>query len=198
VRVNEEKTSNAATGAETQKDETTPAFDLSTLPPIESIDAGTDVSAFLQSGVPAEMARAALRRAWAADPTIRDFIGLSENSWDFTAPNAILGFGPLSAEDASRAMAQLSGKVKDVVKKIAAIEPPAERGQAKAQQNDPATPKQPASSEQDEREKKPAELAAASNSVQRNKENIATQQNEMESSAITVPTRRNHGSALPE
>jgi hypothetical protein len=144
------------------------------------------------------MTRAALRRAWAADPTIRDFIGLSENSWDFTAPNTILGFGPLSAEDASRAMAQLSGKVKDVVKQMAAIEPPAELVQAKVPQNAPATLKQTASREQDELEKKPAQLADTSNSVQRNKENIATQQNEVESSASIVPTRRNHGGALPE
>src|SRR5215475_13430553 len=34
-----------------------------TLPPIESIDAGTDVSAFLRPGVPAELTQAALRRA---------------------------------------------------------------------------------------------------------------------------------------
>src|ERR1044071_6626407 len=103
-----EETKSGESGTKAQEDAIAPAFDPSTLPPIESIDAGTDISAFLRSGVPAEMTRAALRRAWAADPTIRDFIGLSENSWDFTAPNSIPGFGPLSAEDASRAMAQLS------------------------------------------------------------------------------------------
>ena len=29
------------------------------------------------------------------DPVIRDFIGLSENSWDFNAPDGIPGFGSL-------------------------------------------------------------------------------------------------------
>lgn len=29
------------------------------------------------------------------DPVIRDFIGLSENSWDFTDPDSIPGFGSL-------------------------------------------------------------------------------------------------------
>ena len=53
-----------------------PAFDLSTLPPIESITAETDIRAFLAPGVPAEMRLAALRRAWAADPKVRDFVGL--------------------------------------------------------------------------------------------------------------------------
>jgi len=50
------------------------------------------------------LTRAALRHAWASDPAIRDFIGLAENQWDFNDPNAILGFGPLSASDNLRAL----------------------------------------------------------------------------------------------
>ena len=52
-----------------------PAFDVASLPPIESIGAGTDISAFMQAGVPTALRHAALRRAWIADPAIRDFIG---------------------------------------------------------------------------------------------------------------------------
>jgi len=69
--------------------------DLSELPPIESIDAATDIAAFLRKGVPQELSRAALRRVWSADPAIRDFVGLAENAWDFNDPNAMPGFGPL-------------------------------------------------------------------------------------------------------
>jgi len=69
--------------------------ELSNLPPIESIDAATDITAFLRKGVPQELSRAALRRAWSADPAIRDFVGLAENAWDFNDPNAMAGFGPL-------------------------------------------------------------------------------------------------------
>jgi hypothetical protein len=72
-----------------------PALDVSTLPPIESITADSDIRAFLQSGVPAELTKAALRRVWTSDPAIRDFVGIAENQWDFTDPNAIPGFGPL-------------------------------------------------------------------------------------------------------
>jgi hypothetical protein len=72
-----------------------PERDLSNLPPIESIDAVTDVTAFLREGIPQELRRAALRRAWSADPVIRDFVGLAENAWDFNDPNAMPGFGPL-------------------------------------------------------------------------------------------------------
>ena len=74
-------------------------FDLSQLPSVESITAETDIRAFLAPGVPVELVRAALRRGWAADPAIRDHIGLSENSWDFNAPSAMPGFGPLEMTD---------------------------------------------------------------------------------------------------
>jgi Protein of unknown function (DUF3306) len=56
-----------------------PAFDMTTLPPIDSITAASDVRAFLAAGVPEDATRAALRRAWLTDPTIRDFVGLAEN-----------------------------------------------------------------------------------------------------------------------
>lgn len=82
-----------------------PTVDLSALPPIEEITATTDIRAYLAPGVPAELTRAALRRAWVADPTIRDFVGIAENQWDFNDPNGIPGFGPL--EDAGRLVAQL-------------------------------------------------------------------------------------------
>jgi hypothetical protein len=78
------------------------AFDPTKLPPIETITAETDIRAFLAPGVPPELTRAALRRAWAADPKIRDFIGLSENSWDFNAPGAVTGFGSLEMTDELR------------------------------------------------------------------------------------------------
>ena len=68
-----------------------PEFDIASLPPIESINALTDVTAFLRQGVPAELTRAALRRVWTADPAIRDFVGLAENAWDFTDPDGDAG-----------------------------------------------------------------------------------------------------------
>jgi hypothetical protein len=90
---------------------TPPAFDPATLPPLESITAESDIRAFLAPGVPAELTRAALRRAWSADPRIRDFVGLAENAWDFTAPDAIGGFGPLAMTDeVKRALTNLVGR----------------------------------------------------------------------------------------
>jgi hypothetical protein len=71
-------------------------FDPTSLPAIETIGADTDITPFLQAGVPEELTRSALRKAWAKDPAIRDFIGIAENQWDFNDPDGIPGFGPLA------------------------------------------------------------------------------------------------------
>ena len=81
---------------------TEPAFDLSQLPPIKSITAETDIRGFLAPGVPADLRLAALRRAWAADPKVRDFVGLNDYDFDFHTPGAIYGFGPLEMTDELR------------------------------------------------------------------------------------------------
>lgn len=101
----EEAEAKAAVAEAAPKDAAAPAkasepqadFDPASLPPVESITSVSDVTAFLRAGVPAELSRAALRRVWTVDPAIRDFVGLAENAWDFTDPNAMPGFGPLDA-----------------------------------------------------------------------------------------------------
>jgi len=89
----------------------TPAFDITKLPSLDSITEATDVRAFLAPGVPAGLTRAALRRAWAADPAIRNFVGLQENDWDFTAPNGLTGFGELPpGTDLKKLVARVLGE----------------------------------------------------------------------------------------
>jgi hypothetical protein len=86
------------------------ACDATALPSLASIEAQTDITVFLRSGVPAELQIAALRRAWTVDPAIRDFKGLSENDWDFTGPSSVPGFGELGPEvDIDRMVAQIFG-----------------------------------------------------------------------------------------
>ncbi|RWI23977.1 MAG: DUF3306 domain-containing protein [Mesorhizobium sp.] len=67
------------------------------LPRIEDLTAESDLSAFLRKGVPKMLKRAALRKMWSLDPTIRDYIGPSEYGWDFNEPGSMAGFGPLKA-----------------------------------------------------------------------------------------------------
>lgn len=196
-----------------QSESAPPAIDPATLPPIESIMAGTDISVFLRAGVPAELTRAALRRAWATDPNIRDFIGLSENSWDFTANDGVPGFGPLSAEDASRLMVEftskakeVAGKAKEVVERIDALEPkPVQTTELPAESGAP--PVRSAEGERKTDQSAQDELrqvtdrsndVALKYSVQRDKEYIATQQALSDRDANTPPTPRGHGRALPK
>src|SRR5882762_1576123 len=87
------------------------AFDLAALPSIESITAATDIRAFLAPLVPSALKHAALRRVWAADTKIRDFVGLADYDWDFNAPGSMAGFGPLESTDAlRRQLADLIGR----------------------------------------------------------------------------------------
>lgn len=120
--------------AEPQSEPATPeaidgesAFDLSSLPSIDEIDAATDITAFLRKGIPQELSRAALRRAWASDPAIRDFVGLAENAWDFNDPTAMPGFGPLdcTSEELAALVDRIVGGVREAVELLpdAPIEP---------------------------------------------------------------------------
>jgi Protein of unknown function (DUF3306) len=77
------------------------------LPSIEAIEFASDIKAFLAPDVPLELTRTVLRRAWRGDPAIRDFIGLSENAWDFNARGGVPGFGSLGPEEVRRLVTQL-------------------------------------------------------------------------------------------
>ena len=100
---------------------TEPEIDLSTLPAIDAITAATDITAFLRKGIPPELSRAALRRAWATDPAIRDFVGLAENAWDFNDPTAMPGFGPLdySPDQLAALVDRIVGGVQTAVDQLA-------------------------------------------------------------------------------
>jgi hypothetical protein len=84
-------------------------FDPASVPPIESITADTDIRAFLAPGVPGELACGALRRAWATDPKIRDFVGPADYDWDFNDPGSLPGFGSL--EMTTDELRQISAQV---------------------------------------------------------------------------------------
>ncbi len=117
------------------------AFDLSSLPPIDEISATTDITAFLRKGIPQELSRAALRRAWASDPAIRDFVGLAENAWDFNDPTAMPGFGPLdcSSEELAALVDRIVGGVREAVKSLPDAPVESSNSAAESHQADEAT-----------------------------------------------------------
>jgi hypothetical protein len=180
-----------------------PAFDPASLPPLESIVANSDIRAFLRPGVPAGLTRAALRRAWSADPAIRDFIGLSENSWDFTAPNGVPGFGPLDPAEVPRLLAEVFGpetreKVQsalEAVDHVADSPMPASKSADSAEKLQAATPADdlPADSAL------PAPTEASKQDLPPSKgDDVAVQNSSPEPSQSLAQSRRGHGGALPE
>ena len=84
-------------------------FDLSSLPPIESLTIESDFKAFLHRKVPLELRSAALRRAWSLDPAIRDFIGPADYAWDFNAPDGVPGFALELGGDAMKLLSHALG-----------------------------------------------------------------------------------------
>jgi Protein of unknown function (DUF3306) len=85
------------------------AFDASTLPPIESLTAETDITPFLRPQVPAALRRAALRRVWTLDPAIRDYVGPADYAWDYNAADGMAGFSLELGGDVKRLLAQAIG-----------------------------------------------------------------------------------------
>ncbi|UPY37816.1 DUF3306 domain-containing protein [Sediminicoccus sp. KRV36] len=76
-----------------------PEFDLASLPPIETLDASSDFTQFLKPGVPQALRAAALRKAWTADPLIRDYMSPLDYAWDFNTPGGLPnGFSNVLAE----------------------------------------------------------------------------------------------------
>ena len=182
-----------------------PEFDLASLPSLDSIAAATDVRAFLSPGVPQQLARAALRRAWAADPAIRDFKGLAENDWDFTDPTAMPGFGELPpGYDIKKLVAQIFShdeKPADPAAESQSLETTevhiAEEIAVPAPQTEAALPagmeREPGLAEISEGEQQVAQVDL----VQRDN-NIASHKSNRDDDTEEVKSRRQHGGALPQ
>lgn len=159
-----------------------PPFDPATLPPVDSIVAGSDIRAFLQKGVPAELTKAALRRAWTTDPAIRDFIGIAENQWDFTDPASIPGFGALDATGRlPQLVAQAMGKLTDV-QKAAAVSQDSPASGARAGDAPAKSPQDAMRAQQDPAGENTFEVAASQHP---------------EPASGLAPARKGHGGALP-
>ena len=146
-------------------------FDLTSLPPVESLTIESDFKAFLHRKVPLELRSAALRRAWSLDPAIRDFIGPADYAWDFNAPDGVPGFALELGGDAMKLLSHALG-----------LDAPAPKPEAEPQDEAPAMAEAPAPE---------APPAASSFS-------IAEAAPEAEASPEAPMERlRRHGSALP-
>jgi hypothetical protein len=184
-------------------------FDPASLPPIDSITAATDIRAFLAREVPLNLTRAALRRAWLADPAIRNFIGPAENAWDFNDPDGVPGFAPLSAQDLKQIV---TGLMDTVVPETAAATPEAVNLSTpgaipladpdKSNANN-ATPvehvrQEIAGSPTEDKQQSLVLKSSAEPSAQNNSECAAVRYEGRPPQDTPAPTRRRHGRAMPE
>jgi hypothetical protein len=184
----------AATGVEAAigQSETAAAadapFDPASLPSIDAIGVDTDIRGFLQSRVPAELTRAALRRAWASDPAIRDFIGIAENQWNFNDPEAMPGFGPLEeGYDVSGLLSQALGGRDPLAEAIPQIS-------ASVQQPPPTViDRQPTDPGLDVRQS----LDDGPRNLSENGNGEAAEPENNQEANVRQPDQRRHGSALP-
>jgi hypothetical protein len=66
------------------------------LPDLDTIAAETDITGFLAKGVTQAVRNAALRKVWALDPAIRDYVGDARDyAYDWNTPGGVPGFGPI-------------------------------------------------------------------------------------------------------
>jgi hypothetical protein len=180
-----------------------PVFDPASLPSLDSIGAQTDISAFLKPGVPSGLRNAALRRAWSADPAIRDFKGLQENDWNFNDPNGIPGFGELSpTTDVKKMLAELFGETPRAQQADAESAPPPEQLTPPSNElsaaSEHAALESPDVAAPDSKLDTPThnETHMDDNLLHRDK-NIAAQDDNSESDDAQRNRRRSQGGALP-
>jgi hypothetical protein len=91
--------------------EASPKFDLSSLPKLEEMTGATDITGFLQKGVPEHLRNAALRKSWALDPAIRNYVNPAlEYAYDWNTPGGVPGTGEIGAGmDVARMVLQIMG-----------------------------------------------------------------------------------------
>ena len=94
------------------EEEALSAEEIAALPPVESLTPESDVAVFLRKGVPQALRNAALRRVWALDPEIRDFVGEARDyAWDWNVPGGVPMSGPLEpGTDIGRMVEEVFGR----------------------------------------------------------------------------------------
>ena len=86
-------------------------FDLSSLPKLEDVTATTDITAFLRKGVPDHLRNAALRKSWALDPAIRNYVNPAlDYAYDWNTPGGVPGSSEIgTGMDVARLVSQIMG-----------------------------------------------------------------------------------------
>ena len=130
------------------EDDAAPEFDLSSLPKLEDVTETTDITAFLRKGVPEHLRNAALRKSWALDPAIRNYVNPAlEYAYDWNTPGGVPGSSEIGAGmDVARLVSQIMGSGESGAEASARdVEPgnePAQSSEHNAQEPKPDLPTQ--------------------------------------------------------
>jgi len=119
-----------------------PAIDPAALAAIEGATDLATLRDALGPQVSPLLRQAALRRLWALDPAIRDFVGPADYAWDFNAPDGVPGFAISLSGEVGRLLAQAIGAIEAPVEapKVAEPAPPAMPAVAIVAPAPPASP----------------------------------------------------------
>jgi hypothetical protein len=175
-------------------------FDLSSLPKLEDVTEATDITGFLRKGVPEHLRNAALRKSWALDPAIRNYVNPAlEYAYDWNTPGGVPGSSEIgTGMDVARLVSQIMGSsepadeapAKDVE---TGNEPAQSAGHNAAQEPKPDLPTQALrlGNETISTAQEPSNIAAAG------KEAVQAEASKEGNSAAPQQAVRRHGSAKP-
>src|SRR5882672_7995808 len=100
-------------------------FDLSSLPSLDELTPETDITTFLRKGVPEHLRNAALRKSWALDPAIRNYVNPAlDYAYDWNTPGGVPGSSEIgSGMDVGRLVSQIMGGGSTVEPVVPAVSP---------------------------------------------------------------------------
>jgi hypothetical protein len=177
--------------------ETEPEFDLSSLPKLEDLTPSTDITAFLRKGVPESLRNAALRKAWALDPAIRDYVNPAlDYAYDWNTPGGVPGSSEIGAGvDIARMVSQIMGGGESPTEPEVSAEPGSAPASdpAHSAASDPPEPDLPAQAV-----RLSGETQKLANNEEGPPDKAAPGQDSDESNSVAPQqTVRRHGSAKP-
>ncbi|MEA2896422.1 MAG: hypothetical protein QOJ84_2037 [Bradyrhizobium sp.] len=175
-----------------------PEFDLASLPKLEDLTETTDITAFLRKGVPESLRNAALRKSWALDPAIRNYVNPAlDYAYDWNTPGGVPGSSEIGAGmDVARLVSQIMGGGESVAEPAVSAAGPG---------NEPASASVP--SPEDSAMQKPEpdlpvealRLSSEATSSAQKAPNVEEGQHTEAPQNLTAPQQavRRHGSAKP-
>jgi hypothetical protein len=178
-----------------------PEFDLSSLPKLEDLTETTDITVFLRKGVPESLRNAALRKSWALDPAIRNYVNPAlDYAYDWNTPGGVPGSSEIGAGmDVARLVSRIMGGGESVTEPtVSAVDPasaPASDPAYSAASNAPQKT-EPELSAQAVRLSSEAQKLSNNEEAAPNKAAPAQDSDESNSAAPQQSVRR-HGSAKP-